>query len=169
MSDYSMIGGTGAGDNGGKKGLGKIRYDSPVTLTFAFLALAALGLGYVTNGWTTENLFSVYRSSISPLWFVRLFGHTLGHADMTHFVSNMTLFLLLGPQLERRYGSKNLLEMMGIASVVAAAFQMIFFPKVIRQTSQTVSTIIGMTLSSQLARVSLLHPLLPRFWPLVSV
>lgn len=130
MSDYSMIGGTGAGDNGGKKGLGKIRYDSPVTLTFAFLALAALGLGYVTNGWTTENLFSVYRSSVSPLWFVRLFGHTLGHADMTHFVSNMTLFLLLGPQLERRYGSKNLLEMMGIASVVAAAFQMIFFPKV---------------------------------------
>ncbi len=108
----------------------KIRYNAPVTLTFAFISLAALGLGYITNGWTTENLFSVYRSNFSFFWVVRLFGHTLGHANWAHFVSNMTLFLLLGPVLEEKYGSKNLLEMMGIASVVAAIFQMIFFSNV---------------------------------------
>lgn len=108
----------------------KIRYDSPVTLTFALVSLAALGLGYLTNDWTTQNLFSVYRSPFSFFWIIRLFGHSVGHANMTHFVSNMTLFLLLGPQLENRYGSKNLLEMMGIASVVSAVFQMIFISDV---------------------------------------
>jgi membrane associated rhomboid family serine protease len=112
------------------KGRFRIRYDAPVTLTFALLSLAALGLGYVTNGWTTENLFSVYRSNFSFFWVIRLVGHALGHANMTHFVSNMTLFLLLGPQLENRYGKKNLLEMMIISSVLTAVFQMIFFPKV---------------------------------------
>ncbi len=125
MSNYPLT----TEPKSGKGGF-RIRYDSPVTLTFALLSLAALGLGYLTKGWTTENLFSVYRSSFGPLWILRLFGHTLGHADMTHFVSNMTLFLLLGPQLENRYGGKNLLEMMGIVSVISAVFQMIFFPKV---------------------------------------
>lgn len=128
MSDYlSSLEPQSPKNSGDKKRKLRIRYDSPVTLTFALLSLVALGLGYLTKGWTTENLFSVYRSGFSPLWVVRLFGHTLGHANMTHYVSNMTLFLLLGPQLETRYGSKNLLEMIGISSVVAAVFQMIFF------------------------------------------
>ena len=108
----------------------RIRYDAPVTLTFALTSLLALGLGYMTNGWTTENLFSVYRSEFSFFWVIRLVGHALGHANMTHFVSNMTLFLLLGPQLENRYGSKNLLEMMLISSVITSVFQMIFSPNV---------------------------------------
>ena len=42
----------------------------------------------------------------------------------------MTLFLLLGPLLEEKYGSKNLLEMMGIAAVVASIVQMVFIPNV---------------------------------------
>ena len=113
-----------------KKRRVRIRYDAPVTLTFALLSLIALGLGYLTNGWTTENLFSVFRSHFSIFWVIRLFGHTLGHANLTHYVSNMTLFLLLGPQLEARYGSKNLLEMIGISSVVASIFQMVFFSDV---------------------------------------
>ena len=44
-------------ESGRKRRLPRIRYNAPVTLTFAFLSLAALGLGYVTKGWTTENLF----------------------------------------------------------------------------------------------------------------
>jgi len=111
-----------------KKIFSKIRYDAPVTLTFALLSLGILGLNYLTDGWTNKNLFSVYRSDFSFWWVIRLFGHVLGHMDFAHYVGNMTLFLLLGPQLENRYGSKNLLEMMGIAAVVASVFQMIFFP-----------------------------------------
>ena len=125
LSSYGIGGGTPSGEK--KPHKFRIRYNAPVTLTFALVSLATLALGYVTNGWTTENLFSVYRSKFSFFWIIRLFGHTLGHANMSHFFSNMTLFLLLGPVLEEKYGSKNLLEMIGISAVIASIFQMIFF------------------------------------------
>ena len=53
----------------------RLQYNAPVTLTFFFLSLASLVLGYLTNNWTTSHLFSVYRSSMTdPLFYVRLFG-----------------------------------------------------------------------------------------------
>lgn len=65
-------------------------------------------MGHLTNGWTTYPLFSVYRSSlVDPLFFVRLFGHVLGHAGWDHFIGNMLLFLVIAPPLEERYGSRN--------------------------------------------------------------
>ena len=39
-----------------------------------------------------------------PLFFVRLFGHVLGHAGWDHFIGNMLLFLVIAPPLEERYG-----------------------------------------------------------------
>lgn len=69
----------------------------------------------MTNGWTTYHLFSVYRSSLAdPLFFVRLFGHVLGHAGWDHFIGNMLLFLVIAPPLEERYGSRTLLGASGI-------------------------------------------------------
>ena len=68
-------------------------------------------MGHLTNGWTTYHLFSVYRSSLAdPLFFVRLFGHVLGHAGWDHFIGNMLLFLVIAPPLEERYGSRTLLS-----------------------------------------------------------
>ncbi len=112
-----------------KKICGKFQYNSPVTLTFALLSFLALLLGIATNGLTTGLLFSVYKSSfINPLTFVRLLGHVLGHADWSHFAANMVLFLVLGPMLEEKYGSKQLVEMIIITAVVSGLFYMIFFP-----------------------------------------
>ena len=88
-----------------------ILYNSPVILTFALLSLLALGLGKLTDGWTTQNLFCVYRSSLKdPLFYVRLFGHVLGHASWDHFLNNMLLLLVIGPPMEEKYGSVPLLE-----------------------------------------------------------
>ena len=69
----------------------KIHYNSPVVLTFFFLSLSALLLDILTKGWTTVHLFSVYRSPITPLFFVRLFGHVLGHSGYARFAGNMVL------------------------------------------------------------------------------
>ena len=81
----------------------RLQYNAPVTLTFFFLSLASLVLGYLTNNWTTTHLFSVYRSSMTdPLFYVRLFGHVLGHGGWDHFINNMLLFLVVAPQLEER-------------------------------------------------------------------
>ena len=115
-------------DKKGKSSLFKIKYNAPVTLTFALICLAALVLGYATKNSVTRQFFAVYRSRVSLAWFVRLIGHSLGHVDFDHFFGNMTLFLLLGPILEEKYGSKDLIEMIVICSVVESAVQMIFVP-----------------------------------------
>ncbi len=106
-------------------------YNAPVTLTFALLAFIALILANFTSGQSTSLVFSVYRSKIGVLWFVRLFGHVLGHSSLAHYTGNMTLFLLLGPVLEEKYGSKNLVEMISIVAVISGLVNIIFFPHVV--------------------------------------
>ena len=71
-----------------------ILYNSPVILTFALLSLLALGLGKLTDGWTTQNLFCVYRSSLTDwLTYPRFFLHVLGHGSYSHYIGNMMMIL----------------------------------------------------------------------------
>lgn len=101
--------------------LKKIRYNSPVILTFALISLIVLVLDFLTGGKTTGLLFCTYRTSpLDPLAYVRLFGHVLGHANLQHYIGNMTLILVLGPMLEEKYGSKNLLLAIAITAAVSA-------------------------------------------------
>ena len=88
-----------------------MQYNSPVILTFFLLSLGVLFLGQYTGGWTTTHLFSVYRSSLKdPLFYIRLFGHVLGHGGWDHFLNNMLLLLVVGPPMEEKYGSLPLLK-----------------------------------------------------------
>ena len=81
-----------------------MQYNSPVILTFFLLSLGVLFLGQYTGGWTTTHLFSVYRSSLKdPLFYIRLFGHVLGHGSWDHFLNNMLLLLVVGPPMEEKY------------------------------------------------------------------
>ena len=60
-------------------------------------------LGQWTGGWTTKHLFCVYRGSLKdPLFYIRLFGHVLGHASWDHFLNNMLLLLVIGPPMEEK-------------------------------------------------------------------
>ncbi len=103
-------------------------YNAPVTLTFAIISLIVLGVSNLTDGRSTELFFSVYRSPISVPFFIRLFGHVLGHANLAHYTGNMTLFLLLGPVLEEKYGSKRLLAMLTTVALISGLINVIFFP-----------------------------------------
>lgn len=107
----------------------KLQYNSPVVLTFFFASLAALLLGYATGGRTTMEFFCVYRGSLSdPLFYVRLLGHVLGHADVEHFMGNMLLLLVIGPSLEEKYGSRTLLAGILLTAAVSGVLQCLFFP-----------------------------------------
>ena len=84
-----------------------IRFNAPATLTFALLALGALLLGQTFGSAVTMKYFCVYRASLAdPLTYLRFFTHVLGHADYSHYMSNMLLLLLVGPPLEEKYGWK---------------------------------------------------------------
>ncbi|HZW48707.1 MAG TPA: rhomboid family intramembrane serine protease, partial [Bacillota bacterium] len=106
----------------------KIRYNSPVVLTFVTLSLMALGLNRLTNGESNRLVFSVYNSSwLDPLTYLRLFCHPLGHMNWAHLSSNMMLLLLTGPMLEEKYGSLRLFFIMLITAVITGLVQMFFF------------------------------------------
>ncbi|MBQ4289392.1 MAG: rhomboid family intramembrane serine protease, partial [Clostridia bacterium] len=105
-------------------------YNAPVTLTFALVSFIVLVIGWVTHGKSTDLLFKVYRSPISVAWFIRLFGHVLGHSNLSHYAANMTLFLLLGPVLEEKYGGSTLLEAFGIVAVFSGLVNILFFPHI---------------------------------------
>lgn len=107
----------------------RLQYNAPVTLTFFFLSLAVLLLDQATGGWTTLNLFCVYRSSLTdPLFYARLFGHVLGHADWNHFLNNMLLLLVIGPPMEEKYGSRPLLLGLLATALISGVLQCILFP-----------------------------------------
>lgn len=107
----------------------RIRYNSPVVLTFALLSLLLLPLSYLTGGWTTRHLFSVYRCSLlDPLAYVRFFGHVLGHSGLSHYMNNTLLMLLAGPPLEEKYGSGALLGYIALTALATGLAEFIFFP-----------------------------------------
>ena len=92
-------------------------YNSPVVLTFFFICLGILIFNTLSKGVLNTVLFSTYRASIlSPLMYVRLVGHIFGHQGWSHFMSNFLTILLIGPMIEEKYGSLNLLYMMIVLS-----------------------------------------------------
>ena len=98
-------------------------------LTFFLLSLGALFLGQWTGGWPTKHLFCVYRGSLKdPLFYIRLFGHVLGHASWDHFLNNMLLLLVIGPPMEEKYGSGPLLKGILLTALISGVLQCVLFP-----------------------------------------
>ncbi len=109
----------------------KISFNSPVILSFTILCLVSLLLGTVTKGMTTDLFFSVYRSSLmSPAAYIRFAGHVLGHAGWDHFLGNIMLILVVGPLLEEKYGSSNMLFVILATALVTGIVNFVFFPRV---------------------------------------
>ncbi|WP_026658958.1 rhomboid family intramembrane serine protease [Butyrivibrio sp. AC2005] len=107
----------------------KITFNSPVTLGFIFICFAVLVLNIVTMGMTNQMLFMTYHSSwASPLTYLRLFTHVLGHSGWQHFIGNATYILLLGPMLEEKYTSKKVVMVILITALVTGLVNNILFP-----------------------------------------
>ncbi len=108
-----------------------ISFNSPVILTFTIICFAALILNIITGGFVNRLLFSVYRSSLlSPFTYIRFIGHVFGHAGWSHLIGNIMLILIIGPLLEEKYGSANLLSVIIITAFTTGLVNFIFFPRV---------------------------------------
>jgi len=104
----------------------RIVYNSPVILTFTLLSLIVVVLGYLTNGIITREFFTLY-PNFSIFNIPRMFTYILGHANFAHFFGNFSIILLVGPLIEEKYGSKNLLIMILLTAFVTALIQIILF------------------------------------------
>ncbi len=106
-----------------------LQYNSPVVLSFAIVSLGTLLLNLLTGGRSNRLLFSVYRSSLTDLLtYPRFFLHVLGHANFSHYISNMMLILVVGPPLEEKYGSRSLLWAIAVTALVSGLVHWLFFP-----------------------------------------
>lgn len=116
-------------EDGMRKNNIRLSFNSPVIITFVLICLIVFGLNSLTGGWANRNLFGVYGASLLNIGtYIRVFGHVLGHANWPHYLGNMTLILVIGPMLEEKYGSANIVKLIFINAVVTGVFHMIFFP-----------------------------------------
>lgn len=105
-------------------------YNSKVVLSYFFLSLLVLFLNFFTKGKSNYYLFSSSRGSIwNPITYVRMFTHVLGHENWNHFRNNFLYILLIGPMIEEKYGSINLLKMILITAFVTGFINAFFGKK----------------------------------------
>lgn len=104
----------------------KITFNSPLILTFSLLCVIVLILTNYLNvmqGWFT----------LPPSWgggvkfYFSIFGQTLGHANVEHLIGNLSFILLLGPVVEKKYGSKLLFIIMLTTALSTAIVHIVFF------------------------------------------
>ncbi|MGM0443211.1 MAG: rhomboid family intramembrane serine protease [Fibrobacterota bacterium] len=107
----------------------RISFNAPVTLIFTGLAfLAAFIDANIAPGFSIR--FCAVDGTLifsDPLEYLRLFSHILGHSDYSHLFGNLFIILLLGPILEEKYGTVNMLLAMIITALATALLHILFF------------------------------------------
>lgn len=98
----------------------KFDYNAPVILTYFFICLIMLMIDKLCKGKFSATFFTTYKndSLLNPLTYFKLISHSLGHADWDHLYSNFIKILLIGPLIEEKYGSINLLIAMILTSLI---------------------------------------------------
>lgn len=109
----------------------RISFNSPAILGFTLICLLTLILDLITKGTTNHLFFSVYRSSLAdPLTYIRFIGHAFGHANFSHFIGNFMMILVVGPLLEEKYGTMDIICIILTAALITGLANFILFPKV---------------------------------------
>lgn len=118
------------------------QYNSKVILSYFFLSLIVLLLKNLTNN-KSNKLFSSGRSPIfNPFTYLKMITHILGHSNYNHFKNNFLYILLIGPMIEEKYGSINLLKMILVTAFITALINIIISKKQILGASGIVYMLI---------------------------
>lgn len=115
----------------------KIRYNSPVVLTFSLICIAVYAADLIFSvgsspqelGPITANFFMLPGNFdwANPMNYVRLLSYTMGHANQAHIMGNMSIFLLIAPIMEEKYGSRKILLMMVLTALITGILQIMLF------------------------------------------
>ena len=105
----------------------KITFKSPITLIFALLAV--LFYFFFQADGDIPRIFVLYGDFqlTNWKWYISLIGYTLSHGSISHLIGNISILLLLGPMIEKRYGSKRLLIMLCLTALLTALVHIIFW------------------------------------------
>jgi len=106
----------------------KLKYNSPIILTFALICSAVFFIDKFMAG-SIMGYFTVGSriNMDSPASMLSLVSHVIGHGSLDHLLGNMTFVLLLGPIIEEKYGSRFTLFMVVITALVTGVLNVTFF------------------------------------------
>ena len=106
-----------------------ISINSPVIITFSLLCFISIIIAMITRNASNYIFFSVSRGSLlNPLTYIRLFTHVIGHYNFNHFMGNIMLILVVGPLLEEKYGSYNILFIILATALITGIVHILLFP-----------------------------------------
>lgn len=105
----------------------RISFNAPFTIAFSTIAVVVYFLfqmdGTIPRIFKLEGDFQF----MNWKWYISLFGYTMGHGSISHLIGNISIILLLGPFVEKRYGIKRLLMMLSVTGVLTAFVHIIFW------------------------------------------
>ena len=106
----------------------KIKYNSPVILTYALFCIVLMAFNNFGVP-VTKSFFTVNPSLdfSDPFQYFRLVSHIAGHVGWAHLFGNFSIILLIGPLLEEKYGSGKLLEMIFITALATGLLNGLLF------------------------------------------
>ena len=100
--------------------------NSIVILSFFAISFIVIVLDRITNGKSNDTFFKLKRGSpMDIMTYIRLLTYPFGHSGWTHFAGNFSYILLIGPLLEEKYGSIELLIMMISTTLIIGLFHII--------------------------------------------
>jgi membrane associated rhomboid family serine protease len=110
----------------------KIRYNAPVTLTFALISAIVLSLDQLLGLGLIPGLFSVpgreqFTFANAVNW-LRLITHIGGHISWQHLLGNFAIILLIGPILEEKYGTFSILIMVLLTAFITGMLNALLLP-----------------------------------------
>ncbi len=106
----------------------KLDYNAPVVLTFTLISAAVMVAANSTGGALAYWFSTQPGLSWSDLsTYFRLFSHVFGHANWDHLFGNFTIILLVGPLLEEKYGSQNMVIMITMTALITSLLNNFFF------------------------------------------
>lgn len=105
----------------------RVTVNAPFSILFSIAAIALYFL-FQTDG-TIPRMLVLYGDFdfTNWKWYVSLVGYTMGHGSLAHLIGNISIILLIGPFIERRWGTKRVAIMVILTALVTALVHIVFW------------------------------------------
>jgi len=105
----------------------RVTVNAPFSIFFSILAIALYFL-FQADG-TIPRMLSLHGDfQVSNWkWYVSLIGYTMGHGSIPHLIGNISIILLIGPFVEKRWGTQRVIIMTVLTAILTALIHIIFW------------------------------------------
>ena len=105
----------------------RVTVNAPFSILFSIAAIALYFL-FQADG-TIPRMLTLHGDFdfTNWKWYVSLVGYTMGHISIAHLIGNISIILLIGPFIEKRWGTKRVALMVSLTGLVTALVHIVFW------------------------------------------